>query len=294
LVPPERDSITLETICQTLVSSGYFEAITFSFVSDSLQGDFGQSTFRADGAVRKSDAALRPSLLPGLLEAVRFNEANGMLGAKLFEIGSMFPGGAGAALNEQRAVAFVGGEIREVRGVVEALLGRLDAERRVRVVPDSHPGFAAGACGRIEWGDATVGFIGKIDRAVGEKLSLRELPAAAELELAPLLAGSRHVPQLRDLPRFPGVRRDVSLIVQENIRFEKIESLLRDLALPFLEGIEFVTAYRGKPLESGTKSVTITLVFRSPTGTMTSDEVEASVQKAVAAATERLGAAVRS
>jgi phenylalanyl-tRNA synthetase beta chain len=293
LTPPDPDWITHEAICSLLVSGGYFEAITFSFVSDTLRSDFGSSPLRADSAVKKADAALRPSLLPGLLQAVRFNEAAGNAEARLFEIGSVFPAVAGAKALEHRAVAWVGGDIRQVRGMAEALLGRLDADRAVKIVPDSRSGFANGAAGRIVWGDQTVGFLGQIDRGVGDKLSLRDLPAAAELELAPLLAGSRRVPQLRLLARFPSVRRDISLIVPENLRFEKIDSLMRTLNLEFLESIDFVTTYRGKPLDPGSKSVTITLVFRSPSATLTSEQVEASVQKAIEAAKNQLSATLR-
>jgi phenylalanyl-tRNA synthetase beta chain len=293
LVPPEPESITVATICNTLAGSGYFEAITFSFVSDALRSDFGASMLRADSSVRKADAALRPSLIPGLLEAVRFNETTGTAGAKLFEIGSTFEVD-GAKAREQRRLAAVGvGDVRQVRGVVEALLAALDARRMVRVTPHAHRGFAQGACGRVDWGDEPIGFIGKIDPAIAAKISLRESPVALELDLAPLLAGHRRVPQLQPLPSFPPVRRDLSLIVADAVRFEKIDTMVRGLNLPFLEAIEFVTAYRGKPLEPGSKSVTITLVFRSPNATLTSEQVETSVQKAVAAAKSQLGATLR-
>jgi phenylalanyl-tRNA synthetase beta chain len=297
LTPPDPRTNTVETICQMLVAGGYFEAVTFSFVSDALRGDFGASQLRADSAVRKADAALRPSLIPGLLEAIRFNESNGTAGAKLFEIGSTFAqkmGTGTGGVDERRKVAFAGGQsVREVRGMVEAVLQRLDAGRTVSVAPDSRPGFAAGAAGRIIWGEEVVGFLGQIDRPVTDKISLRHVPAAAELELAPLLAGHRHVPQLRELPKFPSVRRDISLIVAENIRFEKIQSLVGGLKLDNLEELEFVTTFRGKPLEAGTKSVTIALVFRSPSATLTSEVVESSVQRVIAAAKEQLGATLR-
>ncbi len=60
-----------------------------------------------------------------------------------------------------------------------------------------------------------------------------------------------------------------------------------------LEEVEFVTTYRGKPLQPGTKSVTITQVFRSPTATLTNEQVEESVQKTIAAAREKLDATLR-
>jgi phenylalanyl-tRNA synthetase beta chain len=293
LVPPDPHSITVATICDALTASGYFEAITFSFVSDALRSDFGASMLRADSSVRKTDAALRPSLIPGLLEAVRFNETNGTAGAKLFEIGTTFQADGPKPLEQRRLAAVGGGDVRQVRGVVEALLAALDAQRPVQVKPRARPGFAQNACGQVEWGDEPIGYIGKIDSAIAEKISLHEAPVAVELDLAPLLAGHRRVPQLRPLPTFPAVRRDLSLIVADAVRFEEIESLVRNVALPFLETIEFVTTYRGKPLESGAKSVTITLVFRSPVATLTSEQVEASVQTVVTAAKSRLGAILR-
>ncbi|HEX4056377.1 MAG TPA: phenylalanine--tRNA ligase subunit beta [Tepidisphaeraceae bacterium] len=293
LTPPDPDWITHEAICGLLVGGGYFEAITFSFVADLLRNDFGPAPLRADSSVRKSDAALRPSLIPGLLHAIRFNETNGNAAARLFEIGSVFPPGPDGKADEHRTVAWVGGDLRQVRGMAEAMLARLDADRPVKVIPESHPGFAKGAGGRVVWGDQTVGFLGQLDPSVADKLSLRDIPAVAELRLAPLLSGSRPVPQLHPLPRFPAVRRDVSFIVPDNLRFEKIDSLIRALKLEFLESIDFVTTYRGKPLEAGSKSVTITLVYRSPDATLTSERVETSVQKVIEAAKQQLGAALR-
>lgn len=299
LTPPDLATRTIDLIRENLVAAGYFEAITVSFVSDALKNEFqdksgSSAALRADASVRKADASLRPSLLPGLVEAVRRNETAGVGGARLFEIGSTFSIAPSGEVDERRRIGIVGSsDVRDVRGTVELLLNRLDADRDLQVEPDARAGFARGACGRIEWGGKPIGYLGKIDRAVAEKLSLREIPAAAELELTALLEGARHVPQLHPLPRFPEVRRDVSLVVAENVRYEPIEATIRAVRPPFLEQIEYVTSYRGKPLEAGTKSVTVTLVFRSPTTTLTGEQVEAAVQQVIAAAKEQLGATLR-
>jgi phenylalanyl-tRNA synthetase beta chain len=298
VVPPSPDARAMEKIRTTLVAAGYFEAVTFTFVSDALAGDFLPGEFaglpRADAAVRKVDGRLRPSLLPGLLEAVRRNEANGVAGAKLFETGAAFGVDAAGKILESRKLAFVGDtDLRAVRGAVEALLERLNATRDVRVIPDARAGFAAGACGRIEWGGQRLGYLGRVDPKVAEKLSLRSVPAAAELDLPVLIANTQHVPQLRALPRFPAVRRDLSLVVPESLAYDALETLIRGLNLPSLEAVEYITTYRGKPLEKGTKSLTTTLVFRSPTATLTSEQVEGAVQQVVRAAQEQLSATLR-
>jgi phenylalanyl-tRNA synthetase beta chain len=298
LAPPDPAADALDTIRGVLVSGGYFESVTFGWVSDPLAADFTPPESiglpRADVAVRKADASLRPSILPGLLESVRRNENAGTPDARLFEIGSTFWLAQGGAVAERRRVAFVGStDLREVRGVVELMLNRLDPNRDVRVIPDPRPGFARAASGRIEWGGQPIGYLGKIDRAVADKLGLRDIPAAAELELLPLVEGAQRVPQQKELPKFPPVRRDLSLVLPESTRYEQVESLIRGLKPELLEDLEYVTTYRGKPLEKGQKSVTIALVFRSPTGTLTGEQVDATVQRIIDAAKSQLGATLR-
>ena len=296
--PPDPAAASVETLRSVLVSGGYFEAVTFSWVADALAGDFTPPEAiglpRADSSVRDKDASLRPSILPGLLESVRRNERVGTPGAKLFEIGSTFWIAAGGQLQERLQLGVVGSpELREVRGVVELLLNKLDPNRDVRVVPDPRPGFANAASGKIEWGGQVVGSIGMIDRAVAQKLDLRHVPAAAELELLPMVEGAQRVPQLKPLPEFPAVRRDLSLVVPQSMPYERIESLIREQHPPMLETLEYVTTYRGKPLEKDQKSVTVTLVFRDPGGTLTSEQVDSIVDGIIDAAKSQLGAVLR-
>jgi phenylalanyl-tRNA synthetase beta chain len=298
LTPPAPEARVMDQIRTELISAGYFEAVTFTFVSDLLAGDFvpeGVASLpRADARVRKSDAHLRPSILPGLLEAVRRNETRGTSGAKLFETGSTFGVESAGKVIETRRLGLVGDQdLHALRGAVESLLMRLDGSRAVRIVPDRRAGFETGASGRIEWGDQPIGFIGRIDKKVAEKLSLRAIPAAAELELAPLLSGAQPVPQYRPLPKYPPVRRDLSLIVSDNTPYDALDALIRSLDLPDLEETQYVTTYRGKPLARGQKSLTTTLVFRSEEGTLTSEQVEPQVARVVEVARKQLHAELR-
>jgi phenylalanyl-tRNA synthetase beta chain len=303
LTPPDPAAHTLAAVFASLSAGGYFEAVTFSFVSDLLAADFAPQSGahptdplpRADASVRKADAFLRPSLLPGLLEAARRNQTAGLDDPRLYEIGSVFWNDPAGAVVERRKLGIVGSpDFREVRGVVEAILTKLDANRAIAVVPDSAAGFAPAACGRIEWGGKAIGFIGKIDRKTSDKLSLREPPAAAELDLPALLSGAQRVPQQCDLPRFPSVRRDVSFVLPDATRYEQIAAVVQSVQPKWLESLEFVTTYRGKQLDTSQKSVTIALVFRSPNETLTSEQVETSVQRVIDAAKTKLGAQVRS
>lgn len=295
--PPQPHRVAEGKIRAALVSAGYFEAVTFSFATDGLAERFapaGARLCQADPGTRKADGKLRPSILPGLIEAVRRNESVGVANARLFELGSTFWHAADGSIDERRRVALVAADdYRAVRGAVESLLMTLDATRDVHVKPAEAEGFAPGSTGRVCWSGGEIGTIGVIAPAVAEQLGLRATVVAAELELPPLIAGTQHVPQLQPLPKFPAVRRDLSLIVSEATRFEAIRALVADERLPALESLEYVTTYRGKPLVKGTKSVTVTLVFRSPGGTLTSDEVDTAVARVVKSCITKLGATLR-
>jgi len=298
LTPPEPSANTILQVRSILVGSGYFESVTFGWVSDNLAADFTPAEAaglpRAQSAVRKADASLRPSIIPGLLESLRRNENAGVADARLFEIGSTFILNTQQQVDERRKVALVGGtDLRDIRGVVELILNRLNPDREVRIVASERAGFGKAAAGRIDWDGQPIGYLGKIDRAVAEKLGLREIPGAAELELLPLIEGALLIPKQKAIPTFPSIRRDLSLVIPEAVPYEHVAQLIQGLSLAQLEDVEYVTTYRGKPLEAGQKSVTVTFVFRSPTGTLTSEAVDAAVSRVVEAAQRDLSATLR-
>jgi phenylalanyl-tRNA synthetase beta chain len=305
---PTRERITLEVrapdptlaatrlIRETLVAAGCFEAVTFSFVSDRLQQHFlpaGASLRRVDSDVRRADGHLRPSVLPGLLEAVASNEAVGNGTQKFFEIGSVFWRNEQGPQEHRRLGLVAGDDYAKARGIVELLLNRLDADRPVRVEFADVPGVAKSAGGRVIWGDVTLGTIGLVAADVVAALELRHTPVVVELDAEALVAGHEATVTNRPLPRFPSARRDVSFVVKESVSYGDLSNLATSLDLADLLTIEHGGTYRGKPLEAGTKSVTLTLVFRREDGTVPREEADAQVDRFATAAQERFDAQLR-
>ncbi|MBV8779958.1 MAG: phenylalanine--tRNA ligase subunit beta [Phycisphaerae bacterium] len=294
VAPANPTLACIDQIRHVLAACGYSEAITVSFVTDALANLFtakDHRLLRTSAAVRKADGQLRPSLLPGLLEAIRRNESVGVMGARLFEIGSAFWSDRDGREQERRRVTLVGGELRDVRGTIETVLQKLNPARKFTVIPEQRAGF--GAAGRIEWGGEVMGVLGTIDPAIIAAMSLRESPAAAEVDLQVLLDGAQREVQLKPLPRFPAIARDLSLVVSDAISYAQIAGVIEACELPHLEHFDHVTTYRGKPLEKGTKSITIQMSFRSAGETLTADAVDAAVKRAIDAAAKQLRAQVR-
>jgi phenylalanyl-tRNA synthetase beta chain len=95
------------------------------------------------------------------------------------------------------------------------------------------------------------------------------------------------------LPRFPAIQRDLSVIVAEPVRWSRLRGVIEGVDQPLLAGLEYVTSYRGKPIPDGAKSVTVTLTYRSDTGTLRAQQVDEQVQQVLAALQQGLGATLR-
>ena len=170
VTPADERLKTINMIRGTLAACGYSEAVTVSFVTDTLAASFtprGISLLRTSPTVRKADGHLRPSLLPGLLEALRRNESVGTLNAKLFEIGSAFWLDGQQQTQERQRVTWVGGDFREVRGALEAVLSRLDPDPSLEVTPSMAAGFSS--VGTVRWDGKDIGVIGLLDSAISER-----------------------------------------------------------------------------------------------------------------------------
>jgi phenylalanyl-tRNA synthetase beta chain len=110
---------------------------------------------------------------------------------------------------------------------------------------------------------------------VKEKFDFKELsPCAAELEFGQLLTLQSGAIKVKPLPRFPAIQRDLSIIVDENIRWADIIETVKNKATVELEEVQFVGIFRGKGIGSGQKSVTLSLRFRDEDGTLTHQRVD--------------------
>lgn len=310
--PPQDSERALRALAETLAGMGFWEAVTFSFVSREEAEAFmppGLRTLAVDEARRPGEPALRPSVLPSLLRCARANRNAGARpegGLRFFETASVFAEMEGGKTIENRNLALLvdraRGDAQEayrlVRGAVEAVVRVLGgAEAPLRIEPGAPflPALtpAPGACGAVTLAGRPAGYIGLLGAEALARHGLEGPAAGAEIGLDALLALFPPKASVRALPAFPGTERDLSVVTPEAVAWASIESVATNSRLERCVGVEFVGVYRGKQVGAGKKSVTLRLSFRDEARTLRSEEVEPEVTRLVEALRRELGAELR-
>jgi phenylalanyl-tRNA synthetase beta chain len=248
-------------------------------------------------------AAMRVSLLPGLLRTVAHNANRQAARVRLFETGLRFverDGGlqqrrtlAGAAWGlaqeeqwtaEARAVDFY-----DIKADLAGLLGLLDAdiEWRAANVHLLHPGQSAEVLANGE----TVGFVGVLHPSLLKACKLKKAPVVFEFDLDRLEA-LRRVPSFTEVPRFPEVRRDLAVVVPQSTSAASLQAAVANACGDLLANSWVFDVYTGEGIDSGFKSVALAFVLQDKNATLVDEKVEATVTKVIAALTE-IGATVR-
>jgi len=297
----------VETVARNaLVGAGFYEALTNSFCDETTARLVSPWTdnepLRFHNAVRSQENRLRVSLMPGLLAAKRVNVAHGVRRSPLFEISRVFlPKADGGDMKsaedearpEERVVLALLAEesLMELKGVVEKILDTLGiAGAAFEAAPCAF--FKEGLAGRIVLDGATLGILGEVSQAVADRFDLPRSPVMAELDFALLTKHAALEKSYKKLPAQPAAVRDLAVVLDEDVAWASVEQALTALALPILRKIEFFDVFRGKQVPKGRKSIALSLTFRAPDRTLTSEEVE-DARQACIGALEKLGGELR-
>jgi phenylalanyl-tRNA synthetase beta chain len=251
---------------------------------------------------------LRPSLLPGLIHSLRHNVSRKNYDAALFEVGRVFKQANGQpkeerciaiALTGQRNPSFWSGDDRDakfdaydLKGFLEEFfeqfgLRGLSFSRRI----ESTMLFLESAT--ISLDKNQIGEVGQLLPALVKKYDLRDAVFLAELNLDLLLARRNPAKSFKSLPQFPGIRRDVAMLVPEATTHEAVLQIVKQTKPVNLEAVELFDVFRGKHVPEGQKSLAYAFTYRSAEKTLTDTEVNAAHVKIVEAFKEQLKATVR-
>lgn len=290
-----------EAVREVLTAAGFFEAITFSFVSDDLcdlftpRGELPRLT--VEHSSRRHENVLRQSLIPSLLQSRRENERQGTFNAQLFEIAKVYLQADPSQPEQQVEPTMIGlvsgRSFGELKGIVETLARRLNHAVQLDVAPSRVPQFSAGRGADLLLDGKPWGWLGELDRSVSDRLDLRDAVTVAEFDLAVLEECAELIPVSRPLPQFPSVERDLNFVLDEATAWRELEEAVRRAAGPLLDSVSFGGQYRGRQIAAGKKSYVLRLSFRAADRTLTADEVDAAQSAVIEACQQQLAATLR-
>jgi phenylalanyl-tRNA synthetase beta chain len=286
---------------QTLATLGFDEAISYSFIDTKhdemydLVPDFIEET-AAEKYVELQDSIIegavrmRPTLISGLLDAVRTNFNHQQRNLRLFEIGKVFsaPNGETDLPNERELLALVitGSEtlqnkanpLREftfydAKGALESAIYATNADTLKFGAKDIKH-LRKGQSAEITANGKPIGTIGRLNDEIASGYKFRQPVFIAEVDLQSILAANEPPVLYHPLPVFPSIVRDVSLLVKRDVSFSKIRQAIESQGYELLKKVEFVDLYEGKGMADDERSLTLRFEYRNDERTLRDEEVD--------------------
>jgi len=319
---PETDALTSQAfrslpeeqpaeraVLEALAARGYEEAITYAFVDPALQ----QQLFPAVPALALSNpiasdmSVMRVSLWPGLIRAALENQRRQQGRIRLFEHGNRFMV-QGTATHEIDTLAGIAlgarmpeqwGIAKEDRGPVDfydvkadlaALLANTGAGETFKFEAATLDALHPGRSARLLRRGSQVGWIGELHPGLVQSLDFTYAPVLFELDMG-ALAVKRAA--YEDISRFPQVRRDLAIVVDESVTLSTLAERVTLASSSLLRGLRVFDVYRGPGLEPGRKSIALGLIFQDISRTLTDEDVDRLMASVVTALRESLNARIR-
>lgn len=291
-------------ISDTLLACGASEITTYSFISPKA---YDKIRLAADSSLRNSvvirnplgedTSIMRTTALPSMLDVLGRNYNNRNLNACLFEIATVYQPTNDVLPNEcQKAVIGMYGTDQDfytLKGIVEELCACIGVCGYDVVPVQDNPTFHPGRTARFTVDGATLALLGEADPRVAENYEIGLRVYLAEIDLNTAFASQIANKVYRPLPKFPASARDLAFVCDVDIPVLSLQNAIAEAVGKTMEQIKLFDVYQGEQIGAGKKSVAFSLKLRSADHTLTDEEADAAVKRAVKAL-EKLGALLRS
>jgi phenylalanyl-tRNA synthetase beta chain len=282
----------INEIKEALVRQGFYEAVTYSFVSPETQAilDPHQETLALSNPISADMSVMRTRLLPGLIQALRYNINRQQQRIRLFETGLCFiPESDGLQQKTHIAAVITGSRDNEgwlsrseavdfydIKGYLESIL-RLSDQLKYQFVKTSNPILHPGQGADVMYNNQQIGFIGALHPAVIPRLDLVQPVFLFELELAPILRSK--LPNFVEMSKFPSIRRDIAITVDTDISVQSLIDCTYSIKSKILQEVFVFDVYTGKELRNNRKSVALGLILQDFSRTLVDGDVDKIVVK---------------
>ncbi|MFC5735310.1 phenylalanine--tRNA ligase subunit beta [Cytobacillus gottheilii] len=294
----------------TLESAGLYQAITYSLTSEAKASQFAlevREPLPLAMPMSEERSVLRLSLVPQLLEVLKYNSARQNDSLAVYEIGSVFLSTGKDQLPEEKehvAGAVTGlwvnhpwqGEKKPVdfyvlKGIVEALVDKLGINDRIEFRQTERDGLHPGRTAEVLIDGKACGYIGQVHPIVEKELDLKAT-YVFELSLESLLAETAPL-VYEAIPRFPSITRDIALVADQEVSSGHLLSIIKEAGGSLLKEVSVFDLYEGERMEAGKKSLAFSLKYFDPEKTLTDEEVVKAHTKVLEALEEKAGAVLR-
>lgn len=297
VVPDAKDdAMRAVSICRAnLAGLGLSEIINYSFVSkrllDTFCSDNVESRVILPDPLSSDHTVLRNSLVPQMVESLGKNLARQVMDVSFFEIGNVFikndkgdiceedrvsmglTGKAGLTGLDKRRPAGPDEVFLWLKGIIEALCAAQRVEALQFVLQENHSFFEAGSAVSVVAGGRQCGVMGLISEPIREKWRMIEPVAVAELALKPLIDRVFEAPEVKPVPVYPSITRDIAVIVDEHVGHEDVLRIIMGKSSKELTSVDLFDIFRGKGIGDNRKSLAYSLVYRSSKMTLTDEAV---------------------
>ncbi|MCL1924570.1 MAG: phenylalanine--tRNA ligase subunit beta [Defluviitaleaceae bacterium] len=287
------------------ISQGLYEIVTSSFETPELAKELGVNTEPitilnplAGQSVMKVESAT------GMLSAMRLNYSRRNLNVNFFEFSKVYlkdTTGAEFKINETKVLTIgkYGGnsDFYSIKGIVEELLASLGISNfgraSIKFMPNSIPFLHNGRRASILIGEKELGYLGEVHPEILENYEINERAYLACLNFDELEKYADLERTYKPLPKFPSIKRDLTMIIKRYIYIDIVEKTLLKYGTSLLESVSFVSVYTGENVKETHKSVTYSLVFRSLEKTLEDSEVNEIMENIIKKCEEELIAIIK-
>ena len=281
----------LRQVRAALLACGIDEAVTLSLIAPDLADRLAlpdehpwRATIAVANPLSEQESRLRPSLLPGLLDAARRNVARRVLPARLFEIGTVFHGHGTQVLESQRCALVLTGpapsgwhaadrdlDVFDARTALDAIATALGLGFTLEQDPDPVAPFHPARTGLVSIGGHIVGTLGELHPRAAAAFELPGRVAILDLELTTFI-GHDAVARAADVPRMPAIERDLALVVDARTPSSEIAEALRAAGGALVASVHLFDRYAGEQVEPGKVSLAFRVTLRAADRTLTDEE----------------------
>lgn len=302
---PEKQR-SIRALRQQLLARDYQEAISYSFVDPKWQAVIlpDHNGIELMNPISSEMSVMRGSLLPGLLQAVAYNQKRQHLRVRLFETGLVFeqngegrvqtPKVAGVASGRRHPESWSesgeGVDFFDVKGDLETLLPEL-GQSAWAFERGEHPAMHPGQTAQCLKNGEPVGWVGALHPRVIKALDLQAPVLAFEVDQAALCES--RIPHFETISRFPSLRRDIAVIVDRKVDAAGLMETAKVAAGEHLIDLMCFDTYEGKGIDPQRKSLALGLTFQDASRTLNDEDVSVAVEAVVKALSDQYGAQLR-